>query len=111
MKIHKGDTVQVMVGKDRGKNGKVLSVDTADSKVLVEGLNMVKKHMRPKKQGEKGQIISLSRPLNVSKVMLVCPSCKEPVRVGFSFGEGSASGGQLPKATKRRLCRSCKAII
>ncbi len=101
MKIHKGDIVQVMVGKDRGKNGKVLNVDTAESRVLVEGLNMVKKHMRPKKQGEKGEIVSLPRPLNVSKVMLVCPSCKEPVRVGF----------QIDNAAKRRICRSCKAII
>ncbi len=101
MKIHKGDTVQVMVGKDRGKNGKVLNVDTAESRVLVDGLNMVKKHMRPKKQGEKGEIVSLPRPLNASKVMLVCPSCKEPVRVGF----------QIDSTAKRRICRSCKAII
>ncbi|TSC89107.1 MAG: large subunit ribosomal protein L24 [Parcubacteria group bacterium Gr01-1014_3] len=101
MKIHKGDTVQVMVGKDRGKNGKVLNVDTAESRVLVDGLNMVKKHMRPKKQGEKGEIVSLPRPLNASKVMLVCPSCKEPVRVGF----------QIDATAKRRICRSCKAII
>lgn len=101
MKIHKGDTVQVMVGKDRGKSGKVLSVDTGESKVLVDGLNMVKKHMRPKKQGEKGEIVSLARPLNASKVMLVCPSCKEPSRVGF----------QMDAQAKRRICRSCKAII
>ena len=101
MKIHKGDTVQVMVGKDRGKSGKVLKVDSSAGQVLIDGLNMIKKHMRPKKQGEKGEIVSLPRPLNVSKVMLVCPSCKEPVRVGF----------QIDNAAKRRVCRSCKAII
>ncbi len=101
MKIHKGDTVQIMVGKDRGKSGKVLKVDTGENQVLVEGLNMVKKHMRPKKQGEKGEVVSLPRHLNISKVMLLCPSCKDPVRVGF----------QMDSAAKRRICRSCKALI
>jgi large subunit ribosomal protein L24 len=101
MKIIKGDTVKIVSGKDRGKTGTVLRALPAEDKVIIEGLNLVKKHSRPKKQGEKGQMVSVPRPLGASKVMLVCASCKEPTRVG-SRAEG---------ARKVRYCKKCKAKI
>ena len=101
MKIIKGDNVKIVAGKDRGKNGKVLKVLPKDGKVLVEGLNMVKKNVKPKKQGEKGQTVSVPMPLNISNVMLICPGCGKGTRVGFAI-EGEK---------KTRICRKCKARI
>ncbi len=101
MKIHKGDNVQIMAGKDKGKRGKVLKADSKDGKILVQGLNMFKKHQRPKKQGDKGEIISVSRFLNVSNAMLVCVSCDKPTRVGYKI-EGDS---------KSRYCKKCKAVL
>ncbi len=95
-----------MAGKDRGKTGKVLRVDTKAGKVLVEGLNMVKKHARPTKQGEKGQTISLASPLYMAKVMLFCSSCGKGVRVHTRISE--SKNGAI---TKERLCAQCKNII
>ncbi len=103
MKIHKGDTVQIISGKDSGKTGKILSVDPRGNLVLIEGLNLFKKHSRPKKQGEKGQVITLPRPLNISKVMLFCPSCKKATRVGSKINEETK--------TKSRQCKNCKTEI
>lgn len=103
MRIHKGDTVKIMVGKDNGKTGKVMKVDPGNSAIIVEGLNLFKKHMRPRKQGEKGQVVSLPRPLYISKVMLICPSCKKAVRVGFRFEKD----GKI----KIRHCRKCQNTI
>lgn len=101
MKIHKGDTVKIMTGKDRGKSGKVARVLPSANKLVVNGLNMFKKHQRPKKQGEKGQLITISRPLSVSNVMLLCKSCDQPTRVGFRF-EGES---------KVRFCKKCKVAV
>jgi large subunit ribosomal protein L24 len=101
MKLKKGDQVKIMSGKDRGKTGTILHALPEVEKVMVDGLNMFKKRSRPKKQGEKGQIISVPRPMPVSKVMLVCSSCKEPTRVGF----------HLEGAKKVRYCKKCKANI
>ncbi len=101
MKIHKGDTIKIRLGKDAGKTGKVMKIDSRDLTVLVEGLNLFKKRVRPKKKGEKGQVVALPRPLNVSKVMLICPSCKEAVRVGYRI-EGEK---------KTRYCKNCGGTI
>ena len=101
MNIHKGDTVKIVSGKDRGKAGTVLRAMPDDGKVIIEGLNLVKKHSRPRKQGEKGQVVSVPRPLTASKVMLVCTSCKEPTRVG----------SRMDGARKVRYCKKCKAKI
>ena len=98
--------MQIRVGKDNGKSGKVLKVYPSNEAVLVEGLNTVKKHRRPRKQGEKGEIVTLARPLNISKVMLICPSCGKPARVGFRVEQ--AKGG---KAKKSRYCKSCQGLI
>lgn len=84
MNIKKGDTVRVIAGKDRGKTGKVVHVIPSAGRVTVEGVNVYKKHVRPKRQGEKGETVEVSRPLNASNVMLLCPSCGEPTRLGRS---------------------------
>lgn len=87
MKIKKGDTVQVIAGKDKGKTGTVLSVLAKQDKVLVEHVNVVKKHQKPQRRGSQGQIIEKSLPIHVSNVALL--ESKKPVRVGYRFeGEG-----------------------
>lgn len=99
MKIRKGDTVKMLSGKDRSKTGKVLKIIPRENKLIVEGLNLIKKAVRARKQSQKGQIISKPRAIDVSKVMLICPSCNKPTRVGFGF-----EGGE-----KARLCKKCKS--
>jgi len=101
MKIKKGDTVSVISGKDRGKTGKVLRVFTVKNKILVAGVNVVKKHMRPKRQGEKGEVLNVNRPLNASNVLYVCPSCHKGTRLG-NRREGKH---------KIRYCAKCKKNV
>lgn len=101
MKIKKGDKVKILKGKDAGKIGKVVEARPKENKVLVEGLNLVWKHLRPRRAGEKGQKIQVPKPIDVSNVMLVCPKCSEPTRVGFFQDQGK----------KVRQCKKCKAII
>ena len=83
MNIKKGDQIKILSGKDRGKTGSVLKVFPKEDSLVVDGLNLFKKRSRPKKQGEKGEMVNIPRPLFLSKVMLVCKSCKKPTRVGF----------------------------
>ena len=88
-------------GPDKGKTGKVLKVTPADNTVLIEGLNMVKRHVRGRKQGQKGQVISKERFIDTSRVAVVCKSCGKPTRIGFSVtGEH-----------KVRICRKCKSEV
>ena len=101
MKIKKGDNVMVISGKDRGKSGKVLGVFPSGNAVRVEGLNLRKKHSRSKKQGQKGQIIQVPMPFNVSNVMLVCSVCNKPRRVGYKIFENK----------KTRICKKCGSEI
>jgi large subunit ribosomal protein L24 len=98
MNIKKGDTVKIISGKDRGKSGKVIHVYPKIEKIAVEGINVYKKHVRPRRQGEKGEIVSVTRPFSFSNVMMVCPSCGKPIRVG-SKKEGDTK--------KVRYCRKC----
>lgn len=100
MKIKKNDTVQVLLGKDRGKSGKVLRATVKEGKVWVEGLNMYKRHVRKVGQQE-GGIIEIAKPLQISNVALICSNCKKPTRVGFK------AEGDL----KVRVCRKCKEVI
>ena len=102
MKIRKGDTVELRSGKDRRKRGKVLEVFPRRQKLTVEGLNIRKKHSRPRKAGEKGQIIEFPAPLPASRVMLVCPTCQKAIRVAYR-----TSGDGL----KERYCRKCSATL
>ena len=101
MKIHKNDTIKIITGKDKGKTGKVLKVFPAKNKVLIEELNLYKKHVKPKKQGEKGETILVARPIDVSNAMLICSGCGKSTRIGQRF-DGSK---------KSRNCKKCKAII
>ncbi len=101
MKIKTNDKVKVLSGKDRGKTGKVIQVFPIERKVVVEGLNIIKRHVRARKQGEKGQRLELAGPMAMSKVMLLCPRCSKAARVGF----------KMEAKEKKRLCRQCKEII
>lgn len=97
MKIKTGDTVKILIGKDRGKTGKVLRVLPKDAKVIVEGLNLVKRHQRPKRQGQKGEILSVPSPVNFSRVMLICRHCKKPARMGIRHEDKKVI----------RICKKC----
>lgn len=101
MNIKKGDNVKVVSGSSRGKSGKVLEVIRETGRVLVDGVNMVKKHQKPKRQGEKGEIITLPRSINASNVMLLCSSCNKAVRAGYRM-EGE---------TKIRYCKNCQSPL
>lgn len=102
MKIKKGDTVQVISGNYKGKKGKVRDVVTEDKRLIVEGVNLRKVHTKPKKRGEPGGILEKELPVAYSNVMLVCPSCGEPTRVGFMF---------LEDGQKVRYCKKCNEIV
>jgi len=97
MKIKKGDTVLIICGKDRGRKGKVLKVFPKERKILVEGMNLRKKHKKPRRAEEKGEIIILPAPINVSDTKLICPKCGKPTRVGYKFSEEK----------KYRICKKC----
>jgi len=85
MYLHKGDNVIVRTGKDKGKKGKVLSVFPDTNKILIEGINLKKKHQKPRKNGEKGQTIEVSHPLDASNVSLIDPKSGKPTRVGYKI--------------------------
>lgn len=101
MKIKKNDTVTVQTGKDKGKQGIVEKVYPKQNTILVKGLNLYKKHVRKSEEMPKGGIVELSRPLDISKVGVVCPKCKKTVRVGY----------QIESGKKSRICKKCKSII
>ena len=102
MKIRKNDTVLVIAGKDRGKKGKVRKALPKKDKVIVEGVNMIKRHSRAGGAARQAGIIELEAPLNVSNVMLICSKCNKPARVGSRF---------LSDGRKARICRSCDEVI
>ncbi len=97
--IKKGDTVYIVTGKERGKTGRVTRVLKSTKRVVVEGVNMYKKHSRPRKQGQKGEIISLSRSMHVSNVMHLCPKCGQRTRISHTISNG----------TKTRICKKCQS--
>lgn len=82
MNIKKGDNVKITAGKNRGKTGKVLYTFPLRNRVSVEGVNLYKKHVRPKKQGEKGEVVEVARPISASNVSVICPACGKPTRIG-----------------------------
>lgn len=101
MKIKEKDNVLIISGKDKGKKAKVLIAFPKSGRILVEGVNIRKKHQKPKRSGEKGQIIEKPAPICVSNVKLVCPKCGEAVRVGYKITEGK----------KYRICKKCSQEI
>jgi large subunit ribosomal protein L24 len=102
MKIRKGDTVVIIAGKDRGKRGKVRRAWPDEERVIVDGLNMIKRHSRARRAARQAGIIELEAPLHVSNVMLVCEKCGKPTRVSFRF---------LDDGKKVRICNSCQEMI
>ncbi len=102
MKIRKNDTVLVITGKDKGKKGRVRFAYPKDERVLVEGINFIKRHTRARGQVRQAGIIEREAPIHVSNVMLLCNKCNHPTRVGFRFLEGGS---------KVRLCRQCSEVI
>lgn len=97
MKLKKGDNVLVVSGKDRGRKGKVLEILPRERKIVVEGVNIHKKHTKPKRQGQKGEMVLIPSPLDVSNAKIICTKCAKPARIGY-------------KATaekKYRVCKKC----
>ena len=99
-KVHvkRDDNVVILTGRDRGKQGKVLEVSPSEQKVIVEGCNIISKHVKPRRIGETGGIVKAESPIYACKVQLVCPKCKKPTRVGHKVNEGGK---------KERLCKKC----
>lgn len=106
MNIKKNDKVKILSGKDKNKTGKVLQVLPKEAKVSIEGLNLLIKHLRPQKQGEKGQRIEFPAFINESNVALVCPQCGQTTRVGYKIIKSEGK-----KDKKFRACKKCKEII
>jgi large subunit ribosomal protein L24 len=102
MKIRKNDTVILIAGKDRGKKGKVRRAFPNEGKVVVEGLNMIKRHSRAGRAARQAGIIELEAPIHVSNVMLLCGKCGNPTRVSFLF---------LADGRRVRICNSCREVI
>ena len=99
MKIKKGDSVKILYGKDNGKQGVVLAI--SNGKVIVEGLNMFKKHVKGDGKEKKSEILTIAKPLDISKLMLVCPSCGKPTRVSLKRENGKVE----------RVCKKCGKVI
>jgi large subunit ribosomal protein L24 len=102
MRVKKNDKVMIMAGKDRGKSGKVLFVNKMRTRLIVEGLNIVKKAKRPDQQSQKGGIIDIEAPLSISNVMVVCPKCGKPVRM---------KSRMLENGKKVRSCVKCGEML
>ena len=101
MKIRKGDNVQVLSENDKGKTGEVLEVIPGTNKIIVKGINIRKKHVKPRKQGEEGGIIPVECAIHSSKVNVVCPKCGKATRIGY----------EIEKDQKVRVCKKCNAKI
>jgi|APSaa5957512576_1039674.scaffolds.fasta_scaffold207896_2 large subunit ribosomal protein L24 len=102
MNIKVNDKVAVITGKNKGKDGKVVQILPSMNKVVVEGVNIMYKHLRPQKSGEKGQRVQFNGPITVSNVMLVCPKCSKQSRIGIKVGDNKQ---------KARFCKKCKEVI
>ena len=101
MKLKKGDEIRIISGNDKGKQGKILSVIRSGGKIIVEGLNIKKKHVRPRKQGQKGELVKIPGAFPASRAMMVCPRCGRAVRLGY----------RLDAERKARVCKKCGAEI
>ena len=101
MNVKKGDTVIVLSGKDKGKQGKVLGTLASESKVVVEGINKVTCHIKPRRQGEEGGIVKREAAIYASKVQVVCPKCGKGTRVAHKIEDGK----------KSRICKKCGAEL
>ncbi|MCS7092953.1 MAG: 50S ribosomal protein L24 [Patescibacteria group bacterium] len=105
MKIRKKDKVRVISGKDKGRDGTVEKVYQKSRKVFIPGINVFKRHLKKDPKTNQGGIVEFSRPLDISKVMLICPKCKKPTRLGFKIEK------QKLRKKKLRYCKKCQEII
>ena len=103
-KVHvkTGDTVKVLSGRERGKQGKVLAVSPKEGKVIIEGVNLVSKHVKPRKMGEQGGIVQAEAAMYASKVQLVCPHCGKPTRIAHKI---------MDDGSKKRSCKKCSEVL
>ena len=101
MKIKKGDTVLIISGKDKGRTAKILKSFPREAKILVEGINLKSKHIRPKKQGEQGQVLKVPVPLDVSDAKFICPKCGKAVRLVY----------KIVGDKKFRICKKCNSEV
>ena len=101
MKIKKGDTVKILSGNDKGKTGEVLTVMPKENKIVVKGVNVRKKHIKPRKQGEEGGIISVECAIHSAKANVVCPKCGKATKIGYVTEKGE----------KIRICKKCNAKL
>jgi len=101
VKLKKDDTVLIIAGKDKGKTAKILKSFPKENRVLVEGVNLKQKHVKPKKQGEKGQVVKIAMPINVSNTKFICPKCGKAARLGYV----------IKKDIKARICKKCNSEI
>jgi len=102
MRIKKGDTIYVVAGKEKGKTGKVLRFSQATNRVLVQGINFVKKHSRQTRQDQPGGILQKESSLHISNLVFYCPRCNKPSRLGAKF---------LSDGSKVRVCKNCKEMV
>jgi large subunit ribosomal protein L24 len=102
MKIKKEDTVLVIVGKDKGKKGKVRQIMPKDNVLIIEGVNIIKRHMKPRGQARQAGIIEREAPLQISNVMLLCPKCNKPIRIKSKI---------LEDGKRVRVCGKCDEVI
>ncbi|MBI4089497.1 MAG: 50S ribosomal protein L24 [Candidatus Levybacteria bacterium] len=101
MKLKKGDVVKIVLGKDKGKTGKIEKVFSKTSKIKIEGVNLYKRHLKARSQNQPSEIVTIAKPMPVYNVALICPHCKLPTRIGFL----------LAKNGKIRVCRKCNGKI
>jgi len=101
MKIIKADKVKIIYGKDKGREGKVDRVYKKQNKVLIEGINIYKKHIKKSEQTPQGGVVEVPRPLDASKVAVICPKCSKPTRIAIKREKGK----------KLRICKKCKSVI
>lgn len=101
MKLKKGDNIKVVRGKDKGKTGKIDKVFPKKGKVLIANINLFKRHLKARSQGQPSEIVTLNKPLNEESVVLVCPKCHKETRVGY----------KLIKDKKTRICKKCESEI
>lgn len=102
LNIKKNDTVLVIAGKEKGKRGRVLSFSSSKDRLLVEKINMIKKHMKPSKKYTQGGIIQKEAPLHMSNVILICPKCNKPTRLSNTI---------LQAGRKVRMCKKCREVM
>lgn len=101
MKLKKGDEVEIIKGKDKGKSGKIEKVFLKEQTVLVPGVNMYKRHMKARSQNQKSEIVSITKPLSMANVQIICPKCHVQTRVGYSVVDDK----------KNRICKKCEQIL